>query len=596
VTATRDSPFAELLRETIADISRRTRKLKKELARDCGLRPDRLSHLQNGLRKPAHHEVVSIARGLRLDERATLRLLGAAGFDPLSGHEIGPSSTAELLARLSEPEQSVARADAEQDERVIARAWNHYVSVRVHNQVRNWDDVSRLNKQGDDLYWALQALAVRFRAQLYLADATSLQYLNRLGEAEAKCVEGLVWAEDVATDRFRVMLLSRLGSIKRLQSDYEEADRKFAEALAVIDQWERDDSDADADRDARQAWRDHWRARIQRMRGLVELYKGRPVEAIDRIKPSFDHFRRSQHHDELAEVLYGLGWANSLLGEFEEAKSWNQQGLDHARLHIEHAGREDDRLLLQGHLYLGGNHLDLDEPRKARIELEQALEYANRGRLIHYQEVGRVYRLLGKLEIKEEAWDRAYEHLQAALDFYASHEERVLQATAHNAMGDFYLAQPGVAHRHRALDHYHTALHLARSSRPRNTYYECASLLNIARARVRTGVPDAGTDDRDASRGHSEAGWRFADLLEEVKQVGRTYRYRNHLARLAVVEAEFALTRGDPARARGAAGTALHLANNFSPFLLAEVRVALARLGLPDELLAVSPAIGDDAL
>jgi tetratricopeptide (TPR) repeat protein len=330
------------------------------------------------------------------------------------------------------------------------------------------------------------------------------------------------------------------------------------------------------------------------MQGLVELFKGRPMEALDRLTPSFEHFRRSRHHDELSQVLYGLAWANSLLGEFEQAKSLNQQGLDHARAHIEAEGREDDRLLLQGHLYLGGNHLDLDEPRKARVELERALEYARRHRLVHYLEVGRVHRLLGRLEMREKAWARAHEHLQAALGFYSGHSELVLLAAAHNAMGDFYLAQPGVAHRQRAVDHYLKALDSARASRPPNTYYECASLLNIARARVRTGVPDAGVPDRRGRGDTSEAEWRFDDLVEQVRQVGQTHRYRQHLSRLAVVEAEFAVIRRDAPRARAAAASALHLANNFSPLLLAEVRDALARLGLPHELLAVPPATAGD--
>jgi tetratricopeptide (TPR) repeat protein len=329
------------------------------------------------------------------------------------------------------------------------------------------------------------------------------------------------------------------------------------------------------------------------MQGLVELFKGRPIEALEKLRPSFDHFAPSRHHDELSQVLYALGWAYSLQGEFEQAKSWNQQGLDHARAHIEIEGQVDHRLLVQGHLYLGGSYLDLDDPRKARIELEQALDDAKRGGLVpHYLDVGRVYRLLGKLEMREQDWDAAHQQLQAALEFYSGHEERVLLGTAHNAIGDFYLAQPGVAHRQRALDHYLKALDAARAGRPPNTYYECASLLNICRARVRTGVPEA--NDRRPGRLLSEAEWHFEDLVEEVKQVGQTHRYRNHLARLAVVEAEFAVIKGDTARAQGAAATALHLANNFSPRLLAEVRSALERLGLPHDLLAVPPAVGDD--
>jgi uncharacterized protein HemY len=205
-----------------------------------------------------------------------------------------------------------------------------------------------------------------------------------------------------------------------------------------------------------------------------------------------------------------------------------------------------------------------------------------------------VYRLLGKLEIREEDWDRAHEHLKAALDFYSGHEERVLLATAHNAMGDFYLAQPGVVHRQRALDHYLKALDSARASTPPNTYYECASLLNIARARVSTGTPDAEANDGWTGHAISEAEQRFKALVERVKQIGQTRRYRNHLARLAVVEAQYASVKGDAVSAQSAAMTALHLANNFSPLLLAEVRRALERLGLPHELLAVPPSVADD--
>lgn len=570
-------------------------KLKKELARDCGMRPDRLSHLQNGLRRPTHREVLDIAKGIRLDERATNHLLEAAGFRPLSPDDVEASSAAALVARLSEPERMVARAEAERDLDVLGQAWSHYVTVRARNQHREWDEAERLNKQGEDHYWALRALAARFRAQLCLADATSLQYRNRLTEAEQKCVEGLVWAEDVAAERFQIMLLSRLGSIKRLQSDYDLADRTYAEALAVLDAWERDDTVADAGSDVRSTWREHWRARIQRMQGLVELFKGNPAEALDKLRPSFEHFARSPHHDEMSQVLYAHGWACSMRGEFELAVSWNRQGLEHARSHNEIGGREDERLLLQGHLYLGGNYLDLDEPRKARAELERAFEYSRRRRLEHYQEVGRVRRLLGKLEIKEGNWDRAHEHLKAAVDFYTRHDERVLLAAAHNGLGDFYLAQPGVAHRQRALDHYVKAVESTRASQPPNTYYECASLLNILRARIRTRLPDVERHDYRAGHAASERERRFEDLVEDVRQLAVTHRYRNHLARLAVVEAEYALRGGDLARAQSSAAEALHIGSNFSPFLLAEVKAALDGLGLPHEFLDVLPATGEDA-
>lgn len=582
-----DSAFAELLRETITDASRRLGKLKKELARDCGLRPDRLSHLQNGQRKPAHREVLTIGRGLRLDERATNRLLEAAGFVPLSADDIDESPAAALVGRLSEPERTVAQAEAEHDVEVLQQAWSHYVTVRIRNEVRDWEEAGELNKLGDDHHWAVRAIAVRFRAKLCLADATSLQYLHQLAEAEKRCREGLVWADDAASERFRIMLLSRLGSIKRLQGDYDHADRTYGEALAVLDAWEATDSPDEA----RANWRAHWRARMQRMLALVELCKGRPKEALERLSPAFEHFARGPHHDELSQVLYARGWACSLRGDFEEAVSWNAQGLEHATKHLAE-GREDERLLLQGHLYLGGNHLDLDEPAKARAELHRALDYGRRRRLAHYLEVGRVHRQLGRLEVREGHWERAHAHLKAAIDFYTEHEDLVLLATAHNGMGDYYLARPGPAHRQRALDHYVRALELAGASKPPNTYYECASLLNICRARIRTREPEIEQGDIREDHAASPAERRFEDLVEEVRLLGQEHQYRNHLARLAVIEAEYFLGRGDAARARTAASEALHLGRNFSPLLLTEVRAALARLDLPTDSLEVLPDSG----
>ena len=289
---------------------------------------------------------------------------------------------------------------------------------------------------------------------------------------------------------------------------------------------------------------------------------------------------RGPHHDEFSQVLYARGWACSLRGDFEEAVSWNAQGLDHARRHLAPEGREDDRLLLQGHLYLGGNYLDLDEPGKARAELEQALEYGRRRRLWHYLEVGRVHRQLGRLEVREKNWDSAHGHLRAAIDFYTEHEDLVLLATAHNGMGDYYLARFGPAHRQRALDHYVRALALAGASKPPNTYYECASLLNICRARIRTREPEIDQGDRHVGTDASPVERRFEDLVEDVRQLGQEHKYRNHLARLALVEAEYFLRKGDVTRARDAADQAEHLGRNFSPLLLDEVRIALDRLNL----------------
>jgi hypothetical protein len=73
------------------------------------------------------------------------------------------------------------------------------------------------------------------------------------------------------------------------------------------------------------------------------------------------------------------------------------------------------------------------------------------------------------------------------------------------------------------------------------------------------------------------------------------HHYRNHRARLAVLEAEWALRQGDRAVAHRAAGDAKHIAHNFSPFLLSEVMTELRKLGLPEDLIDAPAAASDGA-
>jgi tetratricopeptide (TPR) repeat protein len=203
-----------------------------------------------------------------------------------------------------------------------------------------------------------------------------------------------------------------------------------------------------------------------------------------------------------------------------------------------------------------------------------------------------VHLLLGRLEMREGSPERARPHLEAALAFFAGQEEQVMLATAHNEMGDFHLAQGG-PHLQRALDHYSRALQAARSSRPPNSYYECAALVNICRARIRGGLPAAElATGRDGPSG-SEGERGVEALIEQARELGRTHRYVNHRARLSLLEAEWALKRGDLPTAQRATGEALHLAHNFSPHLLAEVRAELHRLGLPHGLTDVLAADPD---
>src|SRR5437879_5861493 len=95
--------FAKAFRQAVTDATQRLGKLKKELARDSDMRADRFSHLQSGLRRPTHREVLRIAKGLRLNEAATNRLLEAAGFGRLSRPPAELRTASDLVSGLGEP-------------------------------------------------------------------------------------------------------------------------------------------------------------------------------------------------------------------------------------------------------------------------------------------------------------------------------------------------------------------------------------------------------------------------------------------------------------------------------------------------------------
>jgi tetratricopeptide (TPR) repeat protein len=572
--------FADLFRELVTDATHRLGKLKKQLAADCRMRTDRFSHLQAGSRKPRHQEVLSIGRGLRLDVATMDRLLEAAGFPPRS---TGAGAEA-VTDRLGGPEREVARAEMERDLALVREAWEHYVNSQARNQTRDWEDASRRHQEGVELYWRLRAMAARFLSQVDLAASAADPHLNRMIAAEARCAEGLEAAVVAGSRPFEVMLLARLASIKRLSSDYEGAGELYQRALRVLEASDAEDAASDRPAPEQEEWRAHWRARILRMQGMLELFQGHPGRALEKLMPSLAHFQQGAQWEELSQVCYGLGWAYGLRGDLNDAASWDRQGLEFAQQWNRESGHEDARSLLQGHLYLGGDYLDLNDLARARdhLRLASALLEAH-PQLDEYHEVGRVSLLRGRLAMRERAFADAEGHLREALDFFAGRREQMFLATAHNEMGDLHLVQGG-PHLHRALDHYAKALIAARASRPPNTYYECAALVNICRARIRAGLPAAELAARHDAPSGSVAPSDIRSLLDSAEEVGRAHQYFNHLARLALLEAEWALQRGDAVTARQAAHSALSRATNFGRQLVAEVGSELQRLGLPHGL------------
>jgi len=584
VTPTPSGEFAPVFSELVVEAQRRLGKLKKQLASDCGMRADRFSHLQAGSRRPTHREVLRIGQGLRLDAAAIDRLLEAAGFSPLSAPASAVPDAARLADRLGESERALAVAEIEGDLGLVRRAWEHYVDSQARNQAREWADASRRHQEGLELYWRLRAMAARFLSQVDLAAAAADSHLNRMAEAKAGCEEGLEAAVVAGSRAFEVVLLAQLASIERLGSDYEAAAGHYQRALEVLQAWAGEDLESGHPQPEHDAWRDHWRARIRRMQGILELHQGHPMRALEHLEESLAHFESGEHWEELSQVSYGLAWANSLRGDLDAAASLDRKGLGYAELWSRTSGREDARSLLQGHLYLSSDYLDMDDLARARGHLAKAAALAERPQLSQYHEAGRVPLIMGKLAMREGDLEHAHRHLQATLDFFSSRQDQMLLATAHNSMGDLHLLRGG-PHLQRALDHYSKALLAARASRPPNTYYECAALVNICRARIRAGLPAAELAARRDAPPGSEGAWDVQTLIARARDLGRTHHYYNHRARLAILEAEWALQRGDAAAAERAAKSAVYLADNFGgSHLLVEIRHELERLGLPTGL------------
>jgi tetratricopeptide (TPR) repeat protein len=576
---TSPSEFARAFREVVTDASRRLHLLKKELAVACKMRTDRFSHLQSGLRRPTTQEIENIVRGLRLDPAAEAMLRRAAG----SRRPEDVAQAAQLAGNVDASERDLAQLGIANDITAVRDAWALFVDVQARNLKHEWADVHRQHEEGMRRYWELRAMAARYLAQVDLAAATARERLNLIGPARVAAEEGLQAANAAASQPHQVLLLIRLASIEQVRSNYDEAARRYDHALVIFDEWLGADSNAGLRRAVSRDWHAHWKARLHRMRGWLELSMGQPDHALRWLDLSLQHFRQTGHGYELSQVSYGRAWAYALRGDVELAASLNRQGLGYVSDDGAARGRADELALLQGHLYLGGNYLYTDDLPSARHHLGEAVIRAGSPRLTECHEVGRVHLLMGKLEARAEAWSAAHGHMKRALEFYSRREEQVLLSTAHRAMGDLLVAGGEGPGAQGALHHYESALRAARSSRPVNRYHECAALVSLYRTRVQAGLPSP-------EHARTEDGLADIDALgAEAAAIGQEHGYRKHLARLAAAEAARAMARGDQMAAERAAGRALHLANNFNPQLLREIQAELAGLGrLPRDLLDAS--------
>jgi len=344
------------------------------------------------------------------------------------------------------------------------------------------------------------------------------------------------------------------------------------------------------DREEHHHWRMHWRARIGRKQGTTLIQMGRSDDAERELKQVVEYFRRVGHAYELSQTLFGLGWAKSQLGDVDAAHSLYLEGMEHAQAHSEARGYQDVVPSLRGHLYLGIIYIEQGELERAEAELKEALALADRPPLHVYQEAGRVYFQLGRLHLVRGQRPEALKHLVRALDFSATREDKILLSQTHNVMGWYHLGAGGPSHAQRAMYEFGEALAAARASKPGSPYYECAALVNICTVRLRGGV---GVVERAPGRPPgAETEWEVGDLIQAAREIGRERGYFGHLARLALLEAEWALGQGYLERASGAADDAHLFARNYNRYLQRTVDLRLVELGLA----RVSPDLGTGAV
>lgn len=70
-------------------------------------------------------------------------------------------------------------------------------------------------------------------------------------------------------------------------------------------------------------------------------------------------------------------------------------------------------------------------------------------------------------------------------------------------------------------------------------------------------------------------------MIEAARGIGRVHGYFGHLARLALLEVEWAPGQGDRARAERAADDAHHSAGNYNAYLQRDTDLRLQAMGVP---------------
>jgi tetratricopeptide (TPR) repeat protein len=521
-----------------------------DIARSANIDPSLLSHYARGKRLPTQRRIVlELARGMRLGRAATDELLVSGEFSPADESEVPAEGALQEANRkdLEEAAANVRRIDRRLlgnaiDQNVVAvnGAWHHYFEMADNLIERNWPKVIAQFEQGIAThYWRLRQASDRYLAYLYLAKAAATEHTGDLSDAAQACRRGLEAAHSAKDRSIECELLIRLADIEKLRGRFNRARGYYAQARALADGL--DTGSAQSDRGADSEWREYQRARINRKLGNLNLFEGNPYRALSELRAALDHFVSTDDRYQVALVNYSMGWAHSLIGQWDVALKHHTVGFTY----FNSQGKTDNHRLLQGLLYIGGDYLTKGDIDKARYHLLQAKSIAEDGdEWMNHHEVGRVYLLLGKVHCTLNMLEIAEDYIMKGIDFYRRKQDPVRLAGAYNLYGEFYLQRNRVGDGEAALQAFGTARDMAASVDPPNHHYKAAAMVNQLSTRLAlhhmVGI-EAGSPGIDLAvdlwRAIQETERHCGPATEE-NHADSKHEYHQHLARLKVVEAQ----------------------------------------------------------
>lgn len=547
---------------------------QQDIAARCGYSPSMFAHLLAGSRRLASRDaVLDLAERLELDPAETNDLLARAGFASLQLEEVPAQhlfnwQQAEAIVKpVRQPDRQALAGVVQADIGALSGAWQYNSRLRERLYHRELAEISReIDTAIDQHYWPLRRAAARFFAHLHLAKAAALQGMQSPDEAERACREGLAAANLAKDPMSQCMINVRLADIAKLSGRFDSADQCYREALRILAGWENVTADQDE-------WRGHWWARIERKQGSLALFRGAPREALSALQHSAVYFEQHERAYEQAQVYHSMGWAQSLVGDWDSALSSHQKGLAIAET-VNHGIESDDpRSFLQAYLYLAGTYLDRKDIDRADEWLTRAEKLSDHD-AIAYHEKGRVYLQRGQILRRRQQWREAEVSIHRGIEFYEHKRDTVRLASAYNIIGGLHLFRNQENDASIALVEFERAIDFAQQSSEPNTHYLCAAHVLRCAALVRV---EESTSQIDAAIKLAE---RLCRRGEGPLQDGASGTYYQHLARLKLIELRVRIRHADNVAVAQAATEALRAACQYNRFLLDEVVAALLAVPL----------------